>query len=141
MGLGSLLSAIGLAALKAEIRAAGQRIAVAVISGLLLLTAVCLAIAGLAVWLAGEIGTVKALFAIAGGFLVLALIVQVVARLASGRQRYRPPPPRPVPPGPAAAEAPPADATIPPGSEIGAVAIVALVGFLLARQMSGVGRQ
>jgi hypothetical protein len=132
MGLGSLLSAIGLAALKAEIRAAGQRIAVAAISGLLLLTAVCLAIAGLAVWLAGEIGTVRALFAIAGGFLVLALIVQVVARLASGRRRYRPPP---VPPGPAPEEAQPADATIPPGSEIGAVAVVALVGYLLARKM------
>jgi len=135
MGLGSLLSAIGLAALKAEIRAAGRRIAVAAISGLLLVTAVCFAVAAFAVWLAGEIGTTWALLAIAGGFLVLALIVQGVARLAAGRRRHRPPPARPVPPSPAPNEPQPADATIPPGSEISSVAIVALVGFLLARQM------
>ena len=135
MGLGSLLSAIGLAALKAEIRAAGQRIAVAAISGLLLLTAICFAIAALTVWLAGEIGAIWALLVIAGGFLVLALIVQGVARLTADRPRYRPPPARPAPSSPPPVEPQPANRTVPPGSEIGTVAIVALVGFLLARQM------
>jgi hypothetical protein len=135
MGFSSLLGAIGLAALKAEIRAAGKRAAVAAVSGLLLLTAVCFAIAALAVWLAGEIGAIWALLVIAGGFLVLALIVQGVARLTAGRPRYRPPPARPAPPIPPPVEPQQANRTVPPGSEIGTVAIVALVGFLLARQM------
>ncbi len=135
MGFSSLLGAIGLAALKAEIRAAGKRAAVAAISGLLLLTAVCFAIAALAVWLAGEIGAIWALLVIAGGFLVLALIVQGVARLTADRPRYRPPPARPAPSSPPPVEPQPANRTVPPGSEIGTVAIVALVGFLLARQM------
>jgi hypothetical protein len=87
-----------------EIRAAGRRVATAAIRSLLLVTAVCLAIGEFAVRLAGEIGTAWALLANAGGFLLLALIVQGVARLASGRRRHRPPRARPVPPGPAAAE-------------------------------------
>jgi hypothetical protein len=135
MGFSSLLGAIGLAALKAEIRAAGKRAAVAAISGLLLLTAICFAIAALTVWLAGEIGAIWALLVIAGGFLVLALIVQGVARLTADRPRYRPPPARPAPSSPPPVEPQPANRTVPPGSEIGTVAIVALVGFLLARQM------
>jgi len=135
MGFNSLLGAIGLAALKAEIRAAGKRAAVAAISGLLLLTALCFAIAALAVWLVGEIGAIWALLVIAGGFLVLALIVQGVARLTADRPRYRPPPVRPAPSSPPPVEPQPANRTVPPGSEIGTVAIVALVGFLLARQM------
>lgn len=135
MAFGSLLGAIGLAAIKAEIRAAGRRVAVAAISGLLLLAAVCFAVAAFAVWLAGEIGTVGALLVIAGGFLLLALIVQGVARLAAGRRRQRSPPAQPAPPSPPPVEPPPADGTIPPGSEIGAVTIVAVLGFLLARQM------
>ncbi len=132
MGFGSLLSAIGVAALKSEIRAAGRRIAVAAISGLLLVTAVCFAVAASTVWLAGEIGTIGALLAIAAGLLVLMLIVQGVARLAAGRRRHRPPPP---PLGSTPKEPQAAAETVPPGSEIGAVAIVALVGYLLARQM------
>ena len=132
MKLASALGAIGLAALKAEIRAAGRRIAIAAISGLLLALAACFAIAACTVWLAGMIGTIWALLVMAALFLVLMLIVQGVARLALGRRR-RPPPPPPLSPA-AAGEAPTEDA-VPPGSEIGAVAIVALIGFLLARQM------
>jgi hypothetical protein len=131
MKFGSALGAIGLAALKAEIRAAGRRIAIAAVSGLLLAVAVCFAIAAFTVWLAGKIGTVWALLVMAALFLVLMLIVQAVARLATGRRRRPPPPP---PPGPVTAE-PPSTEEVPPGSEIGTVAIVALLGFLLARQM------
>src|SRR5579872_3343811 len=136
MKFGSALGAIGLAALKAEIRAAGRRIAIAAVSGILLTVAVCFAVAAFTVWLAGEIGTVWALVAMAGVFLVLMLIVQGVARLAVGRQRRsRPPPPPPVPPDTMTAESQPTEEAVPPGSEIGTVAIVALLGFLLARQM------
>jgi len=132
MAFSSLLGAIGLAAVKAEIRAAGRRIAVAAISSLLLVIAVCFAVAALAVWLAGEIGTIGALLAMACGFLVLALIVQAIARLTADRRRYRP---RPAPPSPPPSEPILANGTIPPGSEIGAVTVVALLGFLLARLM------
>ena len=137
MGFGSLLGAIGLAAAKAEIRAAmqraGRRIAVAAITGFLLFAAICFGMAAFAVWLSGEIGTIGALLGIAGGLVVMALIIAGVARLAGGRRPYRrpPPPPRPSP----MAEPPPAGETLPPGSEIGAMAIVALLGFLVARQM------
>src|SRR5436309_1506728 len=97
MRFGALLGAIGLATLKAEIRAAGRRLAVAAISGIFLGTAICFAVAAFTVWLAGEIGTVAALLAVAAGFLLLALIVQGVARLAAGRRPHRrapyPPPP------------------------------------------------
>lgn len=137
MGLGSLFGAIGLAALKAEIRTAGRRLAIAAVSGLLLVLAICFAVAGFAVWLAGEIGTVPALLLIAIGFLALALIVQGIARLAAGRRRTRvhvapsPPPQQPA----AAAQSPPPDQPVPPGSELGVVATVSLLGFLLARQI------
>src|SRR5262249_22109094 len=118
MGLGSLFGAIGLAALKAEIRAAGRRIAIAAISGLLLVIAICFAVAAFAVWLAGEIGTVAALLVIAIGFLGLALFVQGVAWLAAGRRRPRPrPTPPPHAPEPAAvAGSPSTEEAIPPGS-------------------------
>src|SRR5581483_6549214 len=133
MKLGSALGAIGLAALKAEIRAAGRRIAIAAMSLVLLAVAVAYAVAALTVWLAGKIGTVWALVAMAGLFLVLMLIVQGVARLATGRRR--PPPPPSQPAEPATVAPPGAEEPVPPGSEIGAVAVVALIGFLLGRQM------
>ena len=138
MGFGSLFGAIGLATLKAEIRAAGRRFAIAAVSVVLLLIAICFAVAAFTVWLAGEIGTVPALLAVAGGFLLLALIVQGVARLTSGRRSYgrapRPPPAPPRPP-PLTDVPPPVGGTVPAGSELGVVATVAVLGFLLARQM------
>src|SRR4051794_35643655 len=103
MRFGSLLGAIGLAALKAEIKAAGRRVAIAAISGFLILTAICFAIAAFTVWFADRIGTIGALLAVAGGFLLLALIVQGVTQLAAGRRPNRRPPPPPPPPPPAAA--------------------------------------
>jgi hypothetical protein len=139
MKLSSALGAIGLAALKAEIRAAGRRIAIAALSGLLLFAAVGFAVAAFTVWLSGEIGTVWALVVMAGIFLLLLLIVQAVAQLAAGprRRRRRPPPPPPSPPPAAAGGADPQASPegVPPGSEIGSVGVVALLGFLLGRQL------
>ena len=136
MRFGSLFGAVWLAAIKAEIRAASRRIAIAAISGLLIATAVCFAIAAFAVWLAREIGTVPALVVIAGGFLVLGLIVQGVARIAAGGRPRRAAPAAPPPPPPLhVAEPTSASERIPPGSELGVVATVAVAGFLLARQM------
>jgi hypothetical protein len=142
MNFASLLSTFGLAAVKAEARAAAQKFgrqaAIAAATGLLVLTAIGLALAALTVWLAGEVGTIWALLIVAGGLLVIAAILQLVVRLSDRRRpAYRaarmPPPGFTGPPfgaAPASGEAPP------PGSVIGSAAVVALVGFLLARQLS-----
>jgi hypothetical protein len=142
MNFASLLSTFGLAAVKAEARAAAQKFgrqaAIAAATGLLVLTAIGLALAALTVWLAGEVGTIWALLIVAGGLLVVAAILQLVVRLSDRRRpAYRAaqmPPPgfagSPFGAAPAAGgEAPP------PGSVIGSAAVVALVGFLLARQL------
>ncbi len=140
MNLGAVLSALGLAAVKAEARAAARRIgrqaAIAGVTAILLLAAIGLALGALTVWLSGEVGTIWALLIVAGGLVVIAAIVQIVARLAARpRPGVRPfvaaPPPPPIagtwPPG----EGPEA----PMGSMIGAAAIVAVVGYLFARQL------
>jgi hypothetical protein len=145
MNFTSLLSAFGLAAVKAEARRAaqnfGKQAAIAGATGLLVLTALGLALAALTVWLAGEVGTIWALLIVAGGLLVIAAILQLVVRMngrrpattSSYRSSYVPPP--------GFAGAPPsgtagaADGDAPAGSVIGSAAIVALVGFLLARQL------
>ncbi len=141
MNLGALLSALGLAAVKAEARATARRIglqaAVAGVTGLLLLAAIGFALAALTVWLAGEVGTIWALLIVAGGLIVIAAIVQVVARIIGKRRPVRrpfvaPPPPPPPDPFRTAQEPPPS----PMGVVVGAVATVAIVGFLLARQLT-----
>lgn len=139
--LGSVLSAIGLAALKIEARAIAQRVArqaaLGVATGLLVLTALGLALAALTVWLAGLIGTIWALLAVAGGLLLIAAILQIVARAGSPRRRPRPadaPPRRPAPREPEEESAQDPEQP-PPGSALGSVAVVAVAGFLLARQM------
>jgi hypothetical protein len=136
MALGHLLATLGLAALKVEARAIGRRlrvrIAAGAITGILLLTALGFGVAAFTAWLAGEIGVIAALLVVAGIMLLLALIVQVIARLALSR-RSAAPPSRPVAErGDVASDT---DAPS-PGSELGSVAVVALVGYLLARQMS-----
>lgn len=139
MNLGALLSVVGLAAVKAEAKATARRMgrqaAVAGVTALLLLAAIGLALAALTVWLAGEVGTIWALLIVAGGLVVIAAIVQIAVRLADGRRPSRrpfvapPPPPMGDPLRGAGVEEPPA------GSALGAVAAVAVVGFLLARQL------
>ncbi|OJU83877.1 MAG: hypothetical protein BGO06_05655 [Shinella sp. 65-6] len=58
-----------------------------VLIGLLLVTAYVLAVVGAAVALAHRYGAVPALFGLAGGFLVLALIVLVVVAARNKRER------------------------------------------------------
>jgi hypothetical protein len=131
MNVGSLLAALGFAVVKAEAQRAarrlGRRVAVAALTGLLLATAVGFAIAAFSVWLAGEVGTIAALSIIAGGLVVLAGVVQGIAWIASSR--------RPAPPPPIAERAAGPHGKPPPGSELRSVAVVALVGFLLVRQI------
>jgi Ca2+/H+ antiporter len=150
MNFTSLLSAFGLAAVKAEARRAaqnfGKQAAIAGATVLLVLTAVGLALAALTVWLAGEVGTIWALLIVAGGLLVIAAILQLVVRMqsrkpASHRAAWAPRPsftatndPGAPPPGGVSFSATTGEAP-PMGSVIGSAAIVAIVGFILARQL------
>lgn len=137
MNFTALLSAVGFAAIKGQAQAAaramGRRFAFAFATGLLAATAVGFGIAAFTVWLAGEIGTIWALLVVAGILLVLAVIVQLVGA-SLGRPRRRAP--AYAPPPRLADVSPDPDADVPPaGSEAGAMAIVAVIGFLLARQL------
>jgi hypothetical protein len=142
MGFGSLLSALGIAALKNEVRAtarrAGRKAAFGAATGLLFAIAFGFALAALTVWIASELGVIEALLIVAAGAVVIALILQVVA----SQLDKRPPPRRPY----VAAAAPlisdtvgesePRSAAEPPaGSVAGSMAVVALVGFVLAKAL------
>jgi len=150
MNLTSLLSALGLAAVKAEARRAaqnfGKQAAIAGATVLLVLTAAGLALAALTIWLAGEVGTIWALLIVAGGLLVVAAILQLVAR-AQGRRpggysrAWTPPPPSftatsgPAAPPPGGVSFSATTGEAPPmGSVLGSAVIVAIVGFILARE-------
>jgi hypothetical protein len=149
MNLTSLLSAMGLAAVKAEARRAaqnfGKQAAIAGATALLVLTAAGLALAALTIWLAGEVGTIWALLIVAGGLLVIAAILQLVVRAQSRkpagyRRAWTPPPsftatsdPGAPPPGGVSFSATTGEAP-PTGSVLGSAAIVAIVGFILARE-------
>jgi hypothetical protein len=144
MNFTSLLSAMGLAAVKAEARRAaanfGKQAAIAGATALLVLTALGFGLAALTVWLAGEVGTIWALLIVAGGLLVIAAIIQIAVRLSDrnrpvrARSSYVPPRFTAPPPGTASFSAS-VEAEPPTGSVIGSAAVVALVGFLLARQL------
>jgi hypothetical protein len=151
MNFTSLLSAFGLAAIKAEAQRAaqnfGKQAAIAGATILLVLTAIGLALAALTVWLAGEVGTIWALLIVAGGLLVIAAILQLIVRMrsrkpAAYRRAWTPPPSFTAasgdagvpPPGGVSFSATTGEAP-PMGSVIGSAAIVAIVGFILARQL------
>jgi vacuolar-type H+-ATPase subunit I/STV1 len=103
----------------------------------LLLLAFGFALAAFAVWLSRQIGAVPALGFIGLGFLILALLVYGIAALTDKRRPRRRPPPPPIAESMrreftaagAAGEEPPA------GSTVGSLAVVALVGYILARQL------
>jgi len=141
MPIGRIITALGLAVLRAELRLivqrAAMRVATAAIAGLFLLVAAGFLVAALTVWLAAELGTIYALLIVAAIFVVVAGIVFLLGRM-QGRRRpaYQPRPaaaPVAEPKAPAGA-APSADEP-PLGSELGSMAVVALAGFMLARQM------
>ncbi len=136
MPFGPLLAALGVAAIKSEVRATarrvGRRVALGAVTALLMLLAFGFALAAFAVWLSGEVGAVVALIIVAAGALVLALIIRGVAMLADRQRPYRPataPPLAETLAGEGAGEEPPA------GSAMGSMAVVALVGFILAQRL------
>jgi hypothetical protein len=135
MNVGSLLAELGFTAMKAEVlRRANRltrRVVVAALTGLLLAMAVGFAVAALTVWLAGEVGTFWALTILAAVLLVLAGMVQGIARITSSRR----PTWRPTPRSPITEAFVTPDREPPPGSALVLVAVVAVVGLLLVRQI------
>jgi len=98
--------------------------------------AVGFAVAALTVWLASELGTVWALLIAAALFLVIAGVVLLAARLMTRRRRVLPAADPVVQPPTFAATPPAGERGGPtPGEELGSLAVVALSGFLLAREM------
>ncbi len=141
MMLGGVLNAARLGArmardeAKAAINRAVTNAAFAVGVGILALLTFAFALAAFTVWLSHKIGTVPALGFIALGFLVLAIVVYIVWKVSMREKK-----PGRRPPAAAYASASDEGATQagqepPPGSAIGSLGVVALVGFILARQL------
>lgn len=131
--LGGLISTLGLSALKGEATAmaerAGKRAALYIVAGILWLCVLGFLIAALTVWLVGEFGGIVACAIVAAVLAALALIVQVSLTM-SARRRQRAQVNVSVPGFSASGTA------SGPGSDIGALAVVAVVGWLLGRQMT-----
>lgn len=130
--LSQLISAVGLAALRGEAVAAAQRTArrsaLYVAMAILWIVALGFLVAALTVWLASVVGPAIACVAVAAGFIVLALVIQVVLVVSSRRKKSRE----------FNFSAPGLSATAStsgPATDIGALAAVAVVGWLLGRQM------
>jgi hypothetical protein len=118
-----LISAIGFAALKDEIRRITRRAILATLAIVLWLIALGFGLAALTVWLATVLGPIAACGIIAGVFVVIALIIQIGLAVS---KRKRP------------AATPLAGVTaagaMPELGAAGAIVGVALVAYLLGRQ-------
>ena len=135
MLLRRLISAIGLAALKGEVSAivqrATRRALLMTIVLLLWLAAFGFTIAALAVWLSAELGPIAACGIIATGFAVVGLAIQVSLALSARRRRRAD---TRVPPVPRVATNPGGSPNVNAGN-LGALAIVAVAGYLLGRRL------
>ena len=118
-----LISAIGFAALKDEIRRVTRRAILATVAIVLWLIALGFGLAALTVWLATIVGPIAACGIIAGAFVVIALIIQISLAVTKRKR---------------AAAAPLAGITaasaMPELGVAGAIAGAALVAYLLGRQ-------
>jgi hypothetical protein len=142
---GSLLTTLGIAALKNEVQAKTRRltrrVAFGAATGLLLVLAFSFGLAAFTVWLAGEVGTVQALAIVAAAMLVIAGIVWLVGRAierseaAPAARAFRPQPLASAPLADAADGAPRPEGEVPTGSFVGSLAVIAVLGFTLARQL------
>jgi len=132
MNLGPLLTAVGLAAITSEARSTARQghIAVFIATGLFFVTAAGFALWALTGWLASELGTTGALSIVATGLALLGLGLQGLAALLDKRRSKSSQLPRPL-----ADLAQALEAGGHPGSELMTVTVVALIGFLLARQI------
>ena len=139
--LGVLAKAVGLAFAKEQAEAAMRRTARKVALGAAMAFFLALAfgfgLAAFTVWLSRRVGTIDALTIVAAAALAVALIFYVIVALSERQKPVRR----------AAAMPPPVAETFadinvgsrtstpPAGSELGSIAVIALVGFVLARQL------
>jgi len=121
---------------KAQARRFARQAAVGAATLLFLILAFSFGLAAFTVWLAREIGTIPALGFIGLAFLIIAVAVAGIAALTDENRRSRPPA-QPI----ASAikqefvSAEGDGEPVPAGSTVGAMGMVALIGFLLARQL------
>ena len=129
-----LISAIGLAALKSEAstlaRNVGRRAAVVVLLAAIWVAAIGFALGSLAVWLSHEFGVVAACGIIATGLAVIGLGVQLAMIL---RARRKPSRGFKFPPGEIGSNG--IGTPFPGGANLSAMAVVAIAGYLLSRQL------
>lgn len=118
-----LISAIGFAALKDEIRRATRRAILATVAIVLWLMALGFGLAALTVWLASLWGPIAACGIVAGVFVVAAVVIQI-SLAATKRKR----------PAPAPLAGLTAASAMPELGVAGAIAGAALVAYLLGRQ-------
>lgn len=129
-----LISAIGFAALKGEVsgivQRATRRAALMLIVLLLWLGAFGFALAALAVWLSSALGPIAANGIIAGGFAVIGIFIQIGLAVSTNNRKKTAP--KISIPGFAQS----ADGTQTPDvANLGSMAIIAIAGFLLGRQI------
>ena len=127
-----LISTIGLAALKGEVSAmasrAAQRSFLHVIAFLLFLLAFGFGLAAFTVWLSGVVGVIWACAIVAGIFAVIGIGIQIGLAMTKRRQQNQPS---------LSGLAAPAAAGVAAqsGGFLGSLAIIAIVGWLLGRQI------
>ncbi|HET7716780.1 MAG TPA: hypothetical protein VFK86_14235 [Bauldia sp.] len=120
---------------KAQARRFARQAAVGAATLLFLILAFSFGLAAFSVWLAREIGTIPALGFIGLGFLVVAVAIAGISALTDERRRKSP---RQQPIAAAMKQefaSEEGEDPAPAGSAVGAMGIVALIGFLLARQL------
>jgi uncharacterized PurR-regulated membrane protein YhhQ (DUF165 family) len=121
---GGLISALGLARLKAQLESLGRYAAAQAALTAVLVTLAGLAavfgVAALTIWLAELFGAALALAIVAAGFLVAALITQLVITVRKRRRAQR---------APLMAEGEASDQ-----AALGSIAMMAVVGYLLGRR-------
>ena len=93
------------------------------------LAALAFAVAALAVWLSAELGVIAACAVIAGGLAVVGLTIQIGLMLGARRRVRRMPKPLA---GPSSGLGGSPDANI---GGLGSLAVVAIAGYLLSRQL------
>jgi hypothetical protein len=118
---------------RAQARHVMRQAAVGAATLLFLILAFSFGLAAFTVWLSREIGTIPALGFIGLGFLVIAALVVAIAVMTDKQRRRARPEPiaDAVKHEFASAEAEPTT----PGSTVASMAVVALIGYLFARQL------
>ncbi len=111
-----------------------RQAAVGAATAFFLILAFSFALAAFTVWLAREIGTVPALGFIGLGFLVVGVLIVAIAA-AGDKRRRRGSSPQPIGVAVKQEFVSTGGERAPTGSAVGAMGVVAVIGYLLARQL------